>query len=185
MLTSSPVGRGMRVCALPVGDIAHENSVLFLWATSPKLAECMQVIAAWGFTYRTASVWVKDKIGMGYHFREKHETLLVAKRGELPPPATDNRPDSVQFFPRLEHSAKPVEYYDIIDKMYPGIRKIELFQRDDQDFQPGPLWSTWGNQATRNRDPASSGQDFPQTSHRQHAHAAPCLDRRPGARAEA
>jgi N6-adenosine-specific RNA methylase IME4 len=111
------------ICAMPVGEIAHENAVLFMWATSPKLAECMQVLTAWGFTHRTTMAWVKDKIGMGYHVRERHEIVLIAKRGELPPPDEANRPDSVFEAPRLEHSAKPPITYDLIDRMYPGIRK--------------------------------------------------------------
>jgi len=134
------------ICALPIAEIAHENSVLFMWATSPKLAECMTVLAAWGFNYRTDMVWVKDKIGMGYHVREKHESLLIAKRGELPPPATDARPDSVVEAPRLEHSAKPPVFYDIIDRMYPNVRKIELFGRNCGERK---MWDYWGNQAAR------------------------------------
>jgi N6-adenosine-specific RNA methylase IME4 len=133
------------ICALPVGDIANENAVLFMWTTSPKLEESMQVLAAWGFSCRTTMVWIKDKIGMGYHVREKHEILLIAKRGELPPPATDRRPDSVVEAPRLEHSAKPPIFYELIDLMYPDVRKIELFGRAPEDRA---LWSTWGNQAT-------------------------------------
>jgi N6-adenosine-specific RNA methylase IME4 len=132
-----------QICAMPVAGIANDNCVLFLWATSPKLSECMKVIDAWGFNYRTDMVWVKDKIGMGYHVREQHESLLIAKRGELPPPAVEARPSSVISAPRLEHSAKPETFYDIIDKMYPDVRKKELFGRSPQSR---PLWSNWGNQ---------------------------------------
>jgi N6-adenosine-specific RNA methylase IME4 len=53
------------ICALPIADIAYEDSVLFLWATAPKLAESIQVVEAWGFSYRTCMVWAKDKIGLG------------------------------------------------------------------------------------------------------------------------
>jgi N6-adenosine-specific RNA methylase IME4 len=132
------------ICALPVGGIAHENCVLFLWATSPKLAECMKVIEAWGFNYRTDMVWVKDRIGMGYHVREQHESLLIAKRGELPPPAVEARPSSVLNAPRLEHSAKPPEFYGVIDRMYPKVRKLELFGRAPESRA---WWAAWGNQA--------------------------------------
>lgn len=132
------------ICALAVVDIAHDDAVLFMWATSPKLYECMSVLDAWGFIYRTDMVWVKDKIGMGYYVRGKHESLLIARRGDMPPPSEDNRPDSVIEAPRLEHSAKPLVMYDTIDRMYPGIRKIELFGRAPQERS---LWSTWGNQA--------------------------------------
>ena len=83
-----------KICALPVAEIAHEDSVLLMWATAPKLAECLQVITAWGFEYRTNMVWIKDKIGMGYYVRNMHEHLLIAKRGNLPPP-TDTKPASV------------------------------------------------------------------------------------------
>lgn len=132
------------IMALPVGEIAHDNCVLFLWATSPKLYECMRVLDAWGFEHRTTMAWVKDVIGMGYHVRERHEILLIAKRGELPPPVEDARPDSVVEAPRLEHSAKPPIFYDLIDSMYPDIRKIELFGRN---CEGRPHWTFWGNQA--------------------------------------
>lgn len=130
------------ICALPVQDIAAENAVLFLWATAPKLAECMDVISAWGFEYRTCMVWVKDKIGMGYHARNQHEILLIAKRGQLAPPEPSNRPSSVLHAPRVEHSAKPLEFYDLIEQMYPGFPMVELFCRS-----PREGWSAWGNQA--------------------------------------
>src|SRR5690606_31043642 len=97
------------ICALPVGNVATEDALLYLWATAPKLAECMKVIEAWGFEYRTCMVWVKDKIGMGYHARNQHEILLIAKRGELPPPPVEARPSSVVHAERTQHSAKPVE----------------------------------------------------------------------------
>lgn len=129
------------ICAMPVADIAHDDCVLFLWATSPKLYECMKVLDAWGFDYRTDMVWVKDQIGMGYYARQRHESLLIARRGELPVPAAEDRPDSVVEAPRLEHSAKPPTFYDIIDRMYPGVRKLELFQREVRDG-----WLGWGNQ---------------------------------------
>ena len=131
--------------AMPVRDIAHDNAVLFLWATAPKLYECMQVIDAWGFNYRTCMVWAKDKIGLGYYVRNQHELLLICKRGDMPPPE-EARCSSLIVAPRLEHSAKPDKFYDIIDAMYPGVRKIELFNRGGIDG-----WNIWGNQAWGSR----------------------------------
>lgn len=130
------------ICALPVSQIAAEDCLLFLWATAPKLYECMKVVDAWGFEYRTNSVWVKDKIGMGYYFRNQHELLLVCRRGEMPPPDAGTQPSSVITAPRLEHSAKPVEVYEIIERLYPSVGKIELFSRSPRDG-----WASWGNQA--------------------------------------
>ena len=118
-----------QICALPVAAIAHENAVAVLWATPPKLAECIQVLDAWGFNYRTDMVGQRqDRHGLSCP-RKARLSLLIAKRGELPPPAVDARPDLVQQAPRLEHSAKPTLFYEILDRMYPGVRKIELFGR--------------------------------------------------------
>jgi N6-adenosine-specific RNA methylase IME4 len=131
------------ICALPVADLATDDAILYLWATAPMLAECMKVMPAWGFTYRTSFVWVKDKIGMGYYARNRHEFLLVARRGDMPPPAEEVRVSSVVEAPRGAHSAKPLIFYELIERFYPTLPRIELFARGPA--RPG--WAAWGNQA--------------------------------------
>jgi len=130
------------ICALPVRDLAADDAMLYLWATAPKLAECIQVIEAWGFEYRTNLVWDKELIGMGYHARNQHEILLVAKRGDIPPPQAGTQPSSVHREKRGEHSAKPVFYQEMIESAYPQLSKIELFCRS-----PREGWAVWGNQS--------------------------------------
>lgn len=130
------------ICALPLADVTTEHALLFLWATSPKLADAMRVIESWGFTYRTSMVWVKDQIGMGYYARQRHELLLIATKGEPPVPAPPDRPDSVVMATRAAHSEKPEEFYAVIERMYPTFQKIELFARN-----PREGWVAWGNQA--------------------------------------
>lgn len=128
--------------AMPIGDICTEDCVLFMWATSPKLGEAFEVLSAWGFSYRTCAVWDKQKIGMGYYFRQQHELLLVAARGSPPTPQPANRPASVFSYPRGAHSAKPVEVYGLIEAMYAELPKLELFCRS-----PREGWGVWGNQS--------------------------------------
>lgn len=131
------------ICAMPVGDVTTDDAILYLWATSPKLAEAMQVVEAWGFNYRTSMVWVKDQIGMGYYARQRHELLLICTKGQPPTPAPSDRPDSVVEAPRGgKHSAKPEVFYGVIERMYPTLPKIELFCRS-----PRSGWAAWGNQA--------------------------------------
>ncbi len=131
------------ICDLPVDGISANDAVLFLWTTSPKLAESMEVIGAWNFTYRTCMIWDKDRIGMGYYARQQHELLLIATRGALPVPEPQNRPNSVIRIERDEkHSAKPCEFYEIIERMYPEYPKVELFARNNREG-----WAAWGNQA--------------------------------------
>lgn len=129
------------ICALDVTGICTPDAVLFLWATSPKLAEAMRVLSAWAFEYRTCLVWVKDKIGMGYYARQQHELLLVATRGAPPTPPPAARPSSVVEAPRGQHSAKPQEFYALIERMYPDLPRVELFARASRAG-----WAAWGNQ---------------------------------------
>lgn len=130
------------ICDLPVSDISNTDCVLFMWATNPKLTEAMRVLDAWGFNYRTNMVWVKDKIGMGYYARQQHELLLIATRGNLPVPEPTNRRSSVVMADRTEHSRKPAEFYEIIERMYPEYNKVELFSRNKREG-----WEVWGNQS--------------------------------------
>lgn len=126
------------ICDLDIESISGKDSVLFLWTTNPKLEESLQVINSWGFQYRTNMVWIKDKIGMGYYVRAQHELLLIARKGEPGVPDPENRCSSI-FAKREEHSKKPGEFYEIIEKMYPASKKVELFAREARIG-----WDMWG-----------------------------------------
>jgi len=97
---------------------------------------------AWGFKYVAEFIWIKDKIGIGSWVRGQHEHLLIGRRGNMHTPLPANRPPSVIQAPRREHSQKPDEVYELIELMYPGLPKIELFARQRHDG-----WECWGNQA--------------------------------------
>lgn len=129
-----------KIKTMDINKVVDNNCVIFMWATSPKLSEAIEVLEAWDFTYKTCAVWVKDKIGMGYYFRQQHELLLVATKGNPVLSAPTDRISSVLEYPRGKHSAKPVELYDIIDNMYPGIIKLELFSRGNDREN----WMVWG-----------------------------------------
>lgn len=130
------------ICKLKIPSM--DNSVLFLWATSPKLIEAFEVIKSWGFEYKTSMVWVKDKIGMGFYVRGRHELLLIAVKGKPKVPATVDRQDSIIFGTRGEHSAKPHSVYDIIESSYPNSKYIEIFARHKHSEN----WESWGNEVT-------------------------------------
>lgn len=124
------------ICALPIGALAGEESVLFLWATSPLLPDALRVMQAWGFEYKASMVWVKDNApGMGWYVNTYHEFLLIG--GNLHPAI---KPDSVFKSPVTKHSQKPQAIYGVIESMYPG-NKIELFARQTRDG-----WECWGNE---------------------------------------
>jgi len=121
---------------------AANNAMLFLWAPAPLIRQGLEVLEAWGFSYHTNIIWLKDKIGMGYYARMKHELLLIGTKGDgIGTPLPENRPESVIFAERTEHSKKPDIFYEIIEKMYPKHSKIELFARNKREG-----WETWGNE---------------------------------------
>lgn len=119
-----------------------ENCVLFLWATTAKLPQALEVMAAWGFNYKTSAVWDKQKIGMGYWFRGQHEFLLVGVKGKFSPPDPNNRVSSVFSEKRGEHSAKPDCVYEWIERAFPDTKKLEMYAR-----APRAGWDRWGNEA--------------------------------------
>ena len=128
------------ICQLPVPDLTTKSTILFLWAVNPLLPEAMQVLKAWGFTYKTNMAWIKDRArGKGWFLKAKHELILIGVRGDTPHPL--ERPDSCFEADRGPmHSRKPIESYKIIETMYSG-PKVELFARFNR-----PGWDSWGNE---------------------------------------
>lgn len=137
------------ICALPVRDLAGPDCALFMWCTWPMIFRAERVINAWGFTYSgLAWEWIKRNpvtgkfaFGPGYGTRKNLEPCLLARRGS--PKCLNRSERDFMFAPRREHSRKPDEQYERIERMYAGPR-VELFGRVQW-----PGWSTWGNDTER------------------------------------
>jgi N6-adenosine-specific RNA methylase IME4 len=123
---------------------AADDAILLIWAVNSLLPEALAVIDAWGFEYRSNLVWVKPSIGLGVWTRNRHELLLLGRRGKHPAPDPEQRPDSVLEAKRGRHSAKPNRVYELIEAAWPHTSKLELFHRGPT--RPG--WHCWGNQST-------------------------------------
>jgi N6-adenosine-specific RNA methylase IME4 len=122
-----------------VASIAADHCVLFLWATAPMTPQAIEVMTAWGFGYVSQAVWIKDKVGTGYWFRNQHELLLVGTRGKPPAPAEGDQWVSFIQAPVAEHSTKPDIVYALIEAYFPNLPKIELNARKAR-----PGWDNWG-----------------------------------------
>jgi N6-adenosine-specific RNA methylase IME4 len=130
--------------ALPVAPIAAEDSVLFLWVTSPKLEQGLAVLNAWGFRYVTSWIWQKTggAPGMGYWARIDHEILLIGVNGNPgAPDKADMQFSSIVTAAKGKHSEKPEIFYELIEQVKPNFKRIELFAR-----APREGWDSWGNQ---------------------------------------
>jgi N6-adenosine-specific RNA methylase IME4 len=120
---------------------AAEDAILFLWTPACFMPQALEVLAAWGFEYKTELVWVKDRFGLGSWVRHRHEPLLIGTRGHFSPPDPSVRPDSVIEAPRRRHSQKPDLLYETLERSYPHCSKLELFARAER-----PGWVVWGNE---------------------------------------
>jgi N6-adenosine-specific RNA methylase IME4 len=125
-----------------VASIAAADCVLFLWATAPMLPQALEVMDAWGFDYKTQLIWVKDRIGTGYWFRNQHEILLVGTHGNVPAPSPGTQWASVLEAPVEAHSQKPDAIYQLIERYFPSLPKIELNARQCREG-----WAAWGNES--------------------------------------
>lgn len=129
--------------ALDVRKLAADDAVLFCWATFPLLPDALEVVNAWGFKYKTAIVWDKQRANLGHYHNASAELLLICTRGACTPDA-DMRPDQVQSIERTgRHSEKPEHFRSVIDFMYQHGPRIELFRRGEAPDG----WKVWGNEA--------------------------------------
>jgi N6-adenosine-specific RNA methylase IME4 len=143
------------ICGLPVANLATPDAMLFLWAPAPLLTDALNIMTAWGFEYVTCAVWVKDRFGMGVYVRQQHELFLIGKRGIGIVPEPSMLSSSVITAPRREHSRKPDEGYELIERIYPQLPRIELFAR-----QARPGWDSWGNQVGMGTAPDDGIPEF-------------------------
>lgn len=132
-----PVMDATEICNMIIPS--DENSVLFLWVTNPFLVEGLRVCEAWGFTYKTNIVWIKEKAGQGFYVKGQHELLFICTKGSFLP-SSNLYIRSVVGSKREEHSKKPNIFYEIIEQLYPQGKYLEIFARKARTG-----WTTYGN----------------------------------------
>ena len=136
------------LCDLPVGKIAAPNSVLFQWATFPKLKEAIEVMEAWGFTYKTNGfTWVKTNrrngefySGTGSYTCGNAEICLIGTRGKVLK-RINKSVKQIIVEPIGKHSAKPITIRRRIELLYGDVPRVELFARESSIG-----WTCLGNE---------------------------------------
>ena len=141
------------ICRMPVREIAAPQSHLYLWVPNALLAEGLQVMSAWGFTYKTNIVWYKvrkdggpDGRGVGFYFRNVTELILFGTRGKLRTLPPGRREVNIAISRKEGHSRKPVQVYEIIERCSLG-PFLELFARTKRRG-----WTQWGDEVPTNGD---------------------------------
>lgn len=142
---------------LPVRELAGPDCLLFMWSTWPHLPQALQVLDAWGFQYVTGGAWIKRTktwklaFGTGYVQRSASEPYIVGKiaRPELGSKSERNVIDAPLIADKIEalrqeHSRKPAQMREMIDRLLPRSYKAELFAREswgDNDI--------WGDETAK------------------------------------
>lgn len=142
------------MAAMPVAELATDNACLFMWIVWPTMPQALDLISAWGFTYKTCAFsWMKAdpyrlwaleedvRMGLGYWTRANSEVCLLATRGKISRKDAGVRQGIIE--PIRQHSRKPDCVHERIQKLVDG-PYLELFAR-----QSRPGWTTWGNQTTK------------------------------------
>jgi N6-adenosine-specific RNA methylase IME4 len=141
------------IAALPVGQLARRDCLLVLWACAPTLPRSLDLLRAWGFTYKTEVIWAKvtkngkPAMGPGYIARTLHEPIIIATTGE---PKLAHAFRSLIPGVRRRHSEKPEEIYRECERVMPGAFRADLFSRKTR-----PGWDVWGDQVGLLDDPAA------------------------------
>jgi N6-adenosine-specific RNA methylase IME4 len=136
------------IAALPVAQLMAPRSHCYLWVPNALLAEGLMVMENWGFTYKANLVWHKvrkdggsDGRGVGFYFRNVTELVLFGARGQLRTLGPGRRQVNLLATRKREHSRKPDELYELIERCSPGPH-LELFARHNRQG-----WTAWGDEA--------------------------------------
>ena len=137
--------------ALPVARLSAEKSHLYLWVPNAFIKEGIEVMEEWGFQYKTNIVWHKirkdggpDGRGVGFYFRNTTELVLFGVKGKKTRTLKPGRTQvNIIRTRKREHSRKPDELYNIIEKCSWG-PYLELFARGKRKN-----WTNWGAESKK------------------------------------
>lgn len=122
-----------QIAEFDIGGMASDDGChLFCWTTQKHLPPTLEIIEQWGFKYCLVMVWHKNGGPQPFGLPQYNcEFVVYARRG-----APDFR-DTKQFFtcfnaPRREHSRKPDEFYELIERVTYGPR-IDIFSREQRN----------------------------------------------------
>ena len=127
-----------QIKAMPIADLAEDNSHLWLWVPANELEKGYEVVREWGYVPKSIFTWIKPRLGLGNYLRCCSEHVIFAVRGNLP--IQFKAQMNWGFFPLQSHSHKPEEFHKIIERCSPP-DYLELFARRRQ-----PGWAAWGNE---------------------------------------
>jgi N6-adenosine-specific RNA methylase IME4 len=137
-----------QACDLDIDSIMYADAVLFMWVTNFILARGLhlEILQAWGgFEPKTVITWPKDRHTFKAHWaRGQTEHMVMAVRGKpVIEPQTTLLQGPFHLVRKGEHSSKPVEAYQYVERVCPAPRYADLFSR----YRHNERWDCHGDQA--------------------------------------
>jgi mRNA m6A methyltransferase catalytic subunit len=134
--------------SLNVKDL-QDDGIIFLWVTGRATELARECLELWGYERKEELVWIKTnqlqrliRTGRtGHWLNHSKEHCLIGYKGN--PKINRNIDCDVLVSEVRETSRKPDEIYELIERMRPGGRKLELFARP-HNRRKG--WISLGNQ---------------------------------------
>lgn len=125
-------------------SLAEENNIFFLWTIEKFLPQAEEMIKSLGYKIHCRMIWNKvTGIPSAFTIRYGHEYLLYCYAGKMLPVAKDERGKIHSVFTEQvkRHSQKPNISYEIIERLFPTQKKLELYARRKRVD-----WDVWGNE---------------------------------------
>lgn len=125
-------------------DHTENDSVLFLWTIEKYLIQAQQIAEEIGWKLHARMIWNKvTGIPASFDIRFRHEYLLYMYKGKLIPVETNERGKIHSVFTEQvkKHSQKPEIAYQIIERLYPKLNKLEMYARHERSG-----WDSFGNE---------------------------------------
>ncbi len=155
--------RTEEILALPIPELCGSNGcILWLWFTNNHMIEAAHCLETWGFELKTILTWekvtkdnTKTHLGVGHWLRNSTEHCALAVRGNVKAFAgrTLTNQSSILHSPRREHSRKPEQFFELVEKLCPDMTKLEMFARSSRIG-----WDCWGDEALKFDQPVEQSQ---------------------------
>jgi N6-adenosine-specific RNA methylase IME4 len=127
-----------------VRPILKADHNLFLWTVDQYLALTLSNFDWLGYRRHAIMIWDKcNGLAPAFTVRYAHEYLIWYYKGKFQPVDTSARGIFTTVFTEgsREHSRKPDKAYEIINRLYPNQKKIDIFSREKRDG-----WDQYGNE---------------------------------------
>jgi len=128
-------------------DLTTDSSIMFLWTIDKYLFEAEEIAKKLDYKLHARMIWNKvTGIPAAFTIRYGHEYLLYLYKGKLIKVAKEERGKIHSVFTEqvTKHSKKPEIAYQIIERLYPDTKKLELFARNKRNG-----WDSWGNEINK------------------------------------